>query len=184
MVVGLVKLEARLVTGLYVRLAMVVLERDFAKLPVARSNAVNGLTCQPVEPWLNLDAFGFFQLVTQGSGDGFGDYLIRRDPARRQLAEVLPVGDATLNEALETRQVDVDVTGDVNGGDGLGPYHSNGVLEGRYLGVAMIDVAATNPFVLTSQDLLVVLQLLGKRVEGCLDGSSRDGSLLLRGHLS
>src|SRR5580658_2182268 len=78
--VGLVKLQLGFVASPHIARARGIFQRDgVAVALVGAAEFVQGSQCQPIEPGLERETFGFFLTVAQSGGDGFVNYFFLRE---------------------------------------------------------------------------------------------------------
>src|SRR5580700_9782237 len=121
---------------------------------IAGRDAADCLSRQPVKPGLDLYALGLLELVAERGSDGFCRHILGRHLVGLKLAQAFAISDLALDETLQPRQIDVDVTGDVNLRHGVRPDDSHGVLESCDLGRMAVGVAMAQPLMFAAENLL------------------------------
>ena len=162
---------------------MRTLQRDLIVAATVEGQAVDRLHCQTVDPGLQLYALGFAGRLAESVGDGFADHILHFDLAELKDALLFTMRQFALDKALQSRQIDVHVLGDIAGRNLFRFNRRHGVFEGDRANHASATATAW-PLVLLAQQLLVLVQLLLQVLEPSLDGRDDRCTALLRRHLS
>src|SRR5208337_1330394 len=102
--------------------------------------------------------------------------LLHLNLAGQQLSLALAMIKLALDEALQARQVHVDIARDVASGNLLGSDGGNGLLEWNRPDLSTPRPTLAHPFVPVAQHFLVLLELLGHSVKRGLNGDGCRGS--------
>src|SRR5208283_1171113 len=109
--------------------------------------------------------------------------LLHLNLAGQQLSLALAMIKLALDEALQARQVHVDIARYVASGNLLGSDGGNGLLEWNRPDLSTPRPTLAHPFVPVAQHFLVLLELLGHSVKRGLNGDGCRGSAFLSSHL-
>src|ERR1022692_1957442 len=108
------ELQLVLIAGMHVLLPVRAFQRDMPVLAILRRKLVNRLLRQPMHPGFQLHAFWTLALLAEGISNRLPHHIFHRDLAGLEMPLALAVVDLSLDEALQARQIDVDIAGDID----------------------------------------------------------------------
>src|ERR1700756_13780 len=115
---------------------------------------------EPVEPGLQGEPLGLVVAIAEGARNGFVDYFFLADGIRVDLLGGLAEIEFALDEALQARQVDIDVAANVLHREMWGLRGAQGVLEGPLpFRTSFLPAAPARELMRGAQQILVARDL-------------------------
>src|ERR1035438_3657929 len=103
------ELQLVLIAGMHVLLPTRAFQRDMSVLAILRRQLVNRLLRQPMHPGFQLHGFRTLMLLAERVCNRLSHYIFHRNLAGLELPLALAVVDLSLDEALQSWQIDVDI---------------------------------------------------------------------------